>query len=165
MSFKLIIDTGTWMKLEKLLNLNIINEKHIGELYNLAQISITPQIERELNQLSIYSWQKNKTYIIPVTNEKDYFRAINDGFDKANASIFGIYEKFTYTILTEDRPLLRYGKMYNMDFIFFIDFLLRLMETDLISKNELYSMNKAIFNLRNINKNHFSRIKKFAQHY
>lgn len=165
MLFKLIIDTGTWMKLEKLLNLDIINESFIDALYNLAQISITPHIERELNQLSVYSWQKNKTYIIPVTNEKEYLRAINDGFDKADASIFGVYENMVYTILTEERPLLNYGKMFNLDIVFFIDFLSKLLETDHISKNELYSMNKALYNLKNINKHKYSKIKTLAQRF
>ena len=165
MSFKLIIDTGTWMKLGKLLHLNVINERFIDELYRLAQISITPQIERELKQHSVDSWRKNKTYIVPVMNEKEYTRAINDEFDEADASIFGIQKNNEYLILTEDRPLLNYGKMYNLDFIFFIDFLSKLLETDLISKNELYSLNKALYKLRNTNKYQYSRTKAFAQHY
>ncbi len=165
MSFKLIIDTGTWMKLEKLLKISQIRESFIDELYKLAQISITPQIERELNQFSISSWQKNKTYIIPVTKEKEYLRALSDGFDKADASIFGVHGKTKNTIITEDRPLLKYGKMFSLDIVFFIDFLSRLLKTDLISKNELYSMNKALLNLKNINKHQYSRIKKFAQQY
>ena len=165
MSFKLIIDTGTWMKLGKLLHLHVINEHFIDELYRFAQISITPQIERELKQHSVDSWRKNKTYIIPVTNEKAYIRAINDKFDEADASIFGIQKKNEHLILTEDRPLLNYGKMYNLDFIFFIDFLSMLMEADLISKNELYSLNKTLYTLRNINKYQHSRTKALAQKY
>lgn len=165
MSFKLIIDTGTWMKLGKLLHLNVINERFIDELYRLAQISITPQIERELKQHSVDSWRKNKTYIVPVMNEKEYTRAINDEFDEADASIFGIQKNNEYLILTEDRPLLNYGKMYNLDFIFFIDFLSKLLETDLISKNDLYSLNKTLYKLRNTNKYQYSRTKAFAQHY
>ena len=165
MSFKLIIDTGTWMKLGKLLHLNVIDERFIDELYNIAQISITPQIERELKQHSVESWRKSKTYVVPVTNEKEYMRAINDEFDDADASIFGIQKKNEHLIITEDRPLLNYGKMYDLDFVFFIDFLTKLLETDLISKNELYSLNEVLYSLRNINKYQHSRTKAFAQHY
>ena len=87
---RLIIDTGTWMKLDKLKNQKIINNEFISGLYDLAEIIITPEIETELNYFSVQSWKKEKTFIIPVTNEQNYTRAINDGFDLADSSIFGI---------------------------------------------------------------------------
>ncbi len=134
MEFKLIVDTGTWFKLEKLLNLNVINSEFMRSLYRWNEIIITPQIKKELKYFSNSAWDQNKTYIIPVKYENKYNQAINDGFDKADASIFGLPDLEDSYILTEDRPLLKYGKIHQMPILFFIDYLVVLLQTDVITK-------------------------------
>lgn len=165
MELKLVIDTGTWLKLDKLLKHKIIQEEFLTQIYDLAEVIITPQIETELIHFKTKSWKKDKTFIIPITNEKNYDRALKDGFDQADSSIFGIAEIDSYFILSEDRPLLNYGKMYRLNFLFLIEFFVILLKTDLITKNELYVLNKNLYELRNINKKYFHRIKQIAERY
>jgi hypothetical protein len=163
--FKIIIDTGTWLKLDKLIDEKNINDKFLDTLYSLAEIYITPEIERELIYFSPHSWKKSKTYIIPVINTKDFQRAIQDGFDEADSSIFGINEISNYYVISEDRPLLEYGKIYKIQILFFAEFLVELLNFDLVSKKELYRLNRQLYNLRNINKNLFVKIKDFIQRF
>jgi hypothetical protein len=160
---KIFIDTGTWIKLDKLLAKNIINDKFITGLYKLVEIHITPQIEKEVLHFSLKSWQKERTYIIPITDQTKYERAIEDGFDEADSSLFGIPDIAHYIVVTEDRPLLEYGRLYHLNFVFFVEFLARLLENDLIASRELYYLNKELYLLKNIDKPLYSKMKLFSQ--
>ena len=161
----IIIDTGTWMKFDKLLKSKSLNKNFIGKLYTIGKLTITPEIEEELIYFNITSWNKNKTHILPILKQTEYLRALNDGFDKADASIFGIIHSIDYIVLSEDRPLVDYGKIYNYDFIPFIEFLVSLLEADMITKNQLFKLNKKLYELRNISKIKSKRIAKFAANY
>ena len=57
---KILLDTGTWMKLDKLMKLNIISKKFIDNLYQIMDIVITPEIAQELIYHNVISYQKNK---------------------------------------------------------------------------------------------------------
>ncbi len=143
----------------------MIDDDFIDKLYALAEITVTPEIETELIYFSPQSWKKEKTFIIPITKKETYLRAINDGFDPADSSIFGIEDLNKYNILTEDRPLLKYGQIYRLNILFFVEFLAKLLESDIITKNELYFLNKNLFQLRNIDKKLFGKIKDFAHRF
>ena len=161
----IIIDTGTWMKFDKLLKSKSLNKNFINKLYTIGKVTITPEIEEELIYFNIASWSKNKTHILPISKQAEYLRALNDGFDKADASIFGIIHSIDYVVLSEDRPLVDYGKIYNYDFIPFIEFLVSLLEADMITKNQLYKLNKKLYEFRNVSKIKSKRIAKFAANY
>ncbi len=161
----IIIDTGTWIKFDKLLKSKSINKNFIKRLYTIGKVTITPEIEEELLYFNIASWNKNKTHILPILEQTKYLRAINDGFDKADASIFGIIHSVDYIVISEDQPLVDYGKLYKYDFIPFIEFLVSLLEADMITKNQLYKLNKKLYELRNISKIKSKRIAKFAANY
>ena len=162
---RIIIDTGTWLKLDKLLKQKVIQKEFIQDLYNLADIIITHEIETELLHFSVISYIKERTIILPISKQKAYQRTIDDGFDAADASIFGIIDSDSYFILSENRPLISYGKMHRMNFLFFAEFLSKLLESDLISKNELYFLNKTLYELRNVPKKMFQRIRQIAEQY
>ena len=161
----IIIDTGTWMKFDKLLKTKSINKNFIKNLYTIGKITITPEIEEELIYFNIASWNKSKTHILPILKQVEYLRAINDGFDKADASIFGIIHSVDYIVISEDRPLVDYGKIYKYDFLPFIEFLVSLLEANMITKNQLYKLNKKLYELRNVSKIKSKRIAKFATNY
>lgn len=160
MKESIIIDTGTWIKLDTLLRMNKIDQKFIDSLYTYFKIIITPEIEEELIFFQINSWDKKKTYCIPIEDKKLTKIALADGFDDADASIFGLKEGISSIILTEDRPLHPYGKMHGLNFKFFIEFLQILCSEELIERRELHNLNKILYEIRNINKKTYKMIKK-----
>ena len=160
---KIILDTGTWMKLDKLMNVNIISKKFIDKLYQIVDIAITPEIEQELIAHKVISYQKNKTFIIPISNSKLYTRVRNDNFDKADASIIGINNIQEYLIISEDRPLNKYYKMYNLTIMFFADFIWVLLKEGMISKNKAYRLLKPFQEIRNIPKDKYKKLLKKIQ--
>ncbi len=155
---RLLIDTGTWIKIERLLQDNIISIQFMDNLYDVFEITITPEIEFELNRYKIHIWQKSRTYVVPVQDLETKNRVLADGFDEADASTFG-FNNEDLIVLSEDRPLIKYGRVFNNKFLFFADFLLLLYENGLISKRNLYNLNKHLFSIRNINKKLFKDIK------
>jgi len=159
----IIIDTGTWMKLQKLLELKFIKPSFISILYDFGKISITPEILLELNRHKVSSWDSNRTFVIPVENLSMKAKVMEDGFDEADASIFGLPQFNEMVIITEDRPLLKYSKIFGLNFVHFADFLTILAKNNFISKNNLYRLIKNLYNLRNIGKKRFKYYKKFAQ--
>ncbi|MHA1601453.1 MAG: hypothetical protein ACTSVU_00610 [Promethearchaeota archaeon] len=163
MQKSLVIDTGTWMKLQKLLELKFINNSFIFRLYEFGKIIITPEIALELDRQNVSSWDKNRTFIIPVENDSLKLKAMEDGFDEADASIFGLSHVSKMIILTEDRPLLKYAMMYGLNFLHFADFLAILAKNELLSKNNLYRFVHQLYDLRNIGKKRLKKYKKLAQ--
>jgi hypothetical protein len=159
----IIIDTGTWIKLDTLLKMDKIDQKFIDSLYTFFKIIITPEIEDELVYFQLKSWNKKRTYCIPIEDKKLMEIALADGFDNADASIFGLKERNNSIILTEDRPLHPYGKMHGLNFKFFIEFLQVLFSEELIERRELYHLNKILYEIRNINKKTYKIIKKNLQ--
>ncbi|MBN2156206.1 MAG: hypothetical protein JW776_09195 [Candidatus Lokiarchaeota archaeon] len=155
---KLIIDTGTWTKLDTLVIDGAISKEFIELLYEQFDIIITPEIEIEIEYYNISSWIKNQTFVIPVKYIEAKKKAERDGFDEADASIFGIDTR-DCIILSEDRPLIKYGSISLMNFMYFAEFLLLLCESSLVSKNNLYDLNKHLYSIRNIGKKLFKDIK------
>ena len=163
MQTNILIDTGTWMKLEKLIQLDFITPQFISILYEFGKLIITTDIELELNRHNVSSWKKLKTYIIPVENPSLKIRAMEDGFDEADASIFGLSQLHEIIVITEDRPLLKYGKLNGFNFIHFADLLVIFAKNQLLSKNNLYRFSKQLFAMRNIGKKRFKKYKNLAQ--
>ncbi|TFG17460.1 MAG: hypothetical protein EU530_10580 [Promethearchaeota archaeon] len=155
---KLIIDTGTWTKLDTLEVDGVISKEFIELLYEHFDVIITPEIETEMQYYNVSSWIKNKTFVIPVEDIEAKKKVERDGFDEADASIFGIDTR-DCIILSEDRPLIKYGSISLMNFMFFAEFLVLLFESSLVSKNNLYNLNKHLYSIRNIGKNLFKDIK------
>ena len=163
MQTTIIIDTGTWMKLQKLLELKFIKPSFISILYDFGKISITPEILLELDRHKVSSWNKKRTFVIPVEKLSMKAKVMEDGFDEADASIFGLSQITEMVVITEDRPLLKYGKIYGLNFVHFADFLTILAKNNILSKNNLYRFIKNLYDLRNIGKKRFKYYKKFVQ--
>ncbi len=165
MDLKFVIDTGTWMKMDALREDKIINQKFIETLYQCAEIKITHEIEDELKYHEVLSYDKMKTHITPVQNQLGFERALKDGYDRADASILGIKLIEEYIILTEDRPLYDYCEMYNLNVLFFADFIWLILTFGWISKNRAYKILHPLQSLKNISKFRYKHLIKKIKEY
>ena len=156
---KLILDTGTWLKLDRLISQKIITQSFIDILYSNYRIIITPEIEEELSYFKNTAWEKNKTYIVPIEDEMNAKRAYEDGFDAADSSIFGISNVKDMIIISEDRPLIKYSNS-SLEIYHFSEFLVELNKRNLLSKDRIYNIVKHLYSIRNIGKKIHNRIKK-----
>ena len=100
----LLIDTGNWLKLDKLKGEKLFNPNRI---YEWAEIQITHEVEFEIEHFKCSSWERKKTVIIPIKNQIVYNEAIELDFDVADASILsnGQKENLEYLIVSEDQAL------------------------------------------------------------
>ncbi len=158
MKLKLVIDTGTWMKFDALLEKQVIEQKFMELLYTSCDIIITHKIEEELIFHRVKSYDHQKTIILPIARDTAYKRAITDGFDHADSSILGIDGIEEYIVVSEDRPFIRYCKMYNLQIMFLSDFIWMMLTFHWLSKNKAYKIVKPLQSLRNITKNQHKRL-------
>ena len=153
----LLIDTGTWLKLDKLKGEKLFNPNRI---YEWAEIQITHEVEFEIEHFKCSSWERKKTVIIPIKNQIVYNEAIELDFDVADASILsnGQKENLEYLIVSEDRPLMDFIQMKGFIGGFLIDIFRIFTALGLMEKKELYRLAKRLYDLRNINKKKLKRI-------
>jgi hypothetical protein len=146
----LIIDTGTWLKLEKLNKLNLFQSIN---LYRWAKIQITHEVEKELIYFNCISWIKKKTQILPIYDQEIYQEARDLDFDEADASIlsFGKITNNSIIIISEDRPLIDYARLNDFKAIFLADLFQIFTGMGNLSKKELYNLIVNLYDLRNIN--------------
>ncbi|MHA1888611.1 MAG: hypothetical protein ACTSX0_11325, partial [Promethearchaeota archaeon] len=137
----------------------------LTNIAKVGNICITPEIQEEIEYFQITSWNNRKTFVIPVQNEEIYRRVQNDGFDAADASLIANLNTESAIGITEDRPLLKYAVLNHYDILFLVDFLKRLVQLQIMKKNEFYRINKALYQVRNIKKSHFEKNKLFAQRF
>ena len=142
MKAKFIIDTGTWMKFDELVEEKIISPKFIKNLSQIANIYITHEIEKELEYHGVNSYQtiKPTVFVVPISNEAIFRQAIEDGYNSADSSIIGIENIENYTIISEDRPLVEYYSMFRLKIMFFADMVWSLLNSGMISKNSAYKI-------------------------
>ncbi len=117
---RLFIDTGTWLKLDALDALKLFEPTF---LYEWSEISITHQVDEELHHFNNKSINRKRTSILPIKNKEIYDDAIAFGFDPADSSIIshGEPDDPNVLIISEDRPLLKYTKMYRFYIMQLID--------------------------------------------
>jgi len=157
----LIMDTGTWFKLDVLLENSTIQQNFVVLLSELFEIAITYQIEKELTHFNIKSYKliRSQITLLPITNQDLFQHARDDDFDEADASIAGINQIQARIIITEDRPLLAYFAMYELNVMFFADFVYFLLRQEVITKNSAYKLVAPLQRLRNISKKQSCRLK------
>ncbi len=146
---KLFIDTGTWLKLDALSALQIFEP---NVLYEWAEIFTTHQVDEELRHFENKSIHRALTSILPVKNKKIYEDAVAVGFDPADSSIIshGAIDDPDVIIVSEDRPLLKYTKMYHFYIMQLVDLFQVLSKQGHIRLNELYQLAREMQRLRNI---------------
>ena len=161
---RLLLDTGSWLKLDKLNQENIFNP-HL--LYEWATIETTHEVVIELEHFKCSSWKKNKTVIIPIKNQEIYDEAIELKYDKADASVISNGQKsdLEYLIVSEDRPLMDYVELYGFMGGFLIDIFRIFTSLDLLTKKELYRLAKRLHEMRNINKKKLKNILQWRNQY
>ncbi len=147
----LLIDTGTWLKLDLLKERKLFDP---AKLYEWATIKITHEVEEELVHFQCNSWERTKTHIVPVEDQRIYNDAINANFDVADASILslGKREDLDTFIISEDRPLLDYARMTGLIIGLLADFFQVCDAMEWLSHRELYRLVKALHSLKNITK-------------
>ena len=149
---KIIIDTGTWIKFDELIEEEIISLEFIKNLTLVADVYITHEIEIELRYFEIksYSSIKHKIFVVPIINKELFEKSIEDGYDIADSSIIGIQNIENYIIISEDRPLVEYYSMFKLNIMFFADFIWILLKNGMVSKNSAYKIIKPLQKLRNL---------------
>ena len=160
MKAKFIIDTGTWMKFDELVEEKIISFKFLEYLSQIAGIYITHEIEEELEYHGVNSYQtiKTKVFVVPISNEAVFRKAIEDGYDSADSSIFGIANIENYIIISEDRPLVEYYSMFRLKIMFFADLIWLLLKNGMVSKNNVYKIIRPLQKLRNLPLKKYKRL-------
>jgi hypothetical protein len=146
---RLFIDTGTWLKLDALAALKLFEPRF---LYEWSEVFITHQVDEELHHFKNTSVNRTRTSILPIKNKKIYDDAIAVGFDAADSSIisYGEPDNPGVLIISEDRPLLKYTKMYRFYIIQLVDLFQVFTKRGWISFNELYQLAREMQRLRNI---------------
>ncbi len=145
----LLIDTGTWLKLDPLKERKLFDP---AKIYEWATIKITYEVEEELVHFQCNSWECAKTHIVPVGDQRIYKDTINTNFDAADASILSVGKSkyLDYFIISEDRPLLDYAIMTGLIIGLLADFFQVCDVMDWLSHRELYRLVKALYTLKNI---------------
>lgn len=158
---KLMIDTCSWFKLERLSRLGLFDANN---LYKWAEIQITHDVEKELDYWQCSVWKKERTQILPVKNEKIFNEAILLGYDIADASILSNGSKDPdFFIVSEDRAMIKYLRLYRFSSIQIIDLFRILTRLNFISRTELYRLAKYLRINRNITKRKLKSIKKWLR--
>jgi predicted nucleic acid-binding protein len=154
----LIIDTGTWLKLDVLKADNMFDAE---QLYNWAEIIVTHHVLKELEYYNCKSFQKEKTKITPIENITIFQDLIKSNFDEADASILSLGKKSPkISIISEDGALLEYARVHHFYAIQLIDLFRSLTEINLITNRLLYHLTKTLRQLKNITKKKEKRILK-----
>ncbi len=154
-----IIDTCTWLKLDLLNENQAFNPNY---LYEWIEIEITHQILKELEYYNCNSFQKEKTKIIPIENEKIYQNALTVNFDDADASLLSCGKKSSISIIvSEDGLLLEYARIHNYFALQLIDLLQILTTKRFIAPRNLYHLTKLLRELDNITKKKEKEILKY----
>lgn len=159
---KLFIDTGTWLKLDVLSALKLFEP---NSLYEWAEVFTTHQVDEELHHFNNKSINRPLTSILPIKNKDIYNEAVSVGFDPADSSIIshGEIDNPDVLIISEDRPLLKYTKMYHFYIMQLIDLFQVLSKQGHISFNELYRLAKEMQRLRNITRKKQDEIKEWLK--
>jgi hypothetical protein len=155
---RLFIDTGTWLKLDALDALKLFVPK---SLYEWSEVFITHQVDEELRHFKNISIDRNHTSILPIKNKKVYEDALAVGFDAADSSIIshGEPDDPGTLIISEDRPLLKYTKMYRFYIMQLVDLFQVFANLGHISPNELFQLAMEMQRLRNITRKKQDEIK------
>ncbi|MHA1651027.1 MAG: hypothetical protein ACTSYB_12600 [Candidatus Helarchaeota archaeon] len=146
----LLIDTCTWFKLDLLTEENLFNSEN---LYELAEIEITHQVLKELEHFGSSSFQKERTKINPIRNQKIFNDVLELGFDEADASILSFGSKTkNFILVSEDNALLEYARVHGYFAIQLIDLFRLFTQKKIIKPRKLYHLTKKLRELKNITK-------------
>ncbi|MEX2683535.1 MAG: hypothetical protein Q6373_018305 [Candidatus Sigynarchaeota archaeon] len=159
---RLFIDTGTWLKLDVLAAMKLFEARL---LYEWSEVFITHQVDEELRHFKNKAIVRERTSILPIKNKKIYDDAIAVGFDPADSSIIshGEPDNPDALLISEDRPLLKYAKMYKFFIMQLVDLFQVYTKQGRISTNELYQLAREMQRLRNITRKKQNEIKEWLK--
>jgi hypothetical protein len=105
-----------------------------------------------------------KVEVLPHQDNRIYKDALTLDFDEADASILShsFDETDTY-IISEDRPFLTYGKSFGIKIIQLVDFMEVLTSLNIVSKNDLYQINRELRKIKNISEKKEKSIKNWLK--
>ncbi len=158
---KFFVDTFSWKKIGILQESRLVD---IDPVYAKVKICITHAVLDEIKHFELKSCQVDKTEILPHQPNKIYKEALALQFDDADASILshGFDDDDTY-IISEDRPLLTYGKSFGIKIVQLVDFMQVLTALNVISRNNLYQINRKLRDLKNISKKKADAVKEWLK--
>jgi rRNA-processing protein FCF1 len=156
----IIVDTGTWLKLDFLSSIDLFSPEQI---YSWNQVIVSHQVEEELTHFQCKSFTKKNTRILPINNMEIYNEAISLGFDDADASLASMGEKNSNStiIVTEDRPLLDYLELNKIAAIQFAELLQIYTDMGKIEGKVFYRLTKELQERRNITKQKMNTLLKW----
>jgi rRNA-processing protein FCF1 len=154
---KFFVDTFSWKKIDILKELSLID---MDRAYDSLKICITHPVLTEISHFNLKSCILEKTQILPHQDNKLYRDALILGFDEADASLISCSndEEEVY-IVSEDRPLLTFGRSFGIKMVQLVDFMQVLTTLKVISKNNLYQINRKLREVKNISKRKEKSIK------
>lgn len=143
---ELLIDTCTWLKLERIQDLF-----DVKTLHEHASLAITHEVATELEQYRCQSWKREENAIYPIGDKDIYEDAISLDFDIADASLLSnCSTSINKCLITEDRALIKFAVMYKFNALQLIDLFRVLCGDARITKNHLFKLNRKLRELRNI---------------
>ena len=156
-TLKVIIDTGSWLKLDLLENKKLFS---VQSVYDWTKVIITHQVEEEVVHFRCSSYVQSETQIVPIENRQIYDECLSIGFDEADASIASLFpstnnqneRKEDYIVVSEDKPLLDYLHMKDIYAIQLIELFLIFTDMRKIQGKLFYRLVKILQDLRNITK-------------
>ena len=132
-------------------------------IYENVNLCITHEIQKEVVYRR-YACQSEKIQVLPTKPNQIYKDAKSLGFDEADASMMSILiKKDTYWGVTEDQPLITFGRSFELNIMQLIDFFQFLVKSDILSKNILYKITRDLRKMKNITKKKEKYIKKWLQ--
>ncbi|MHA1132399.1 MAG: hypothetical protein ACTSQI_05425 [Candidatus Helarchaeota archaeon] len=145
----IFLDTCTWLKLELL---ERTKQFSTSLLFSSSSIAITHKIREELEHFSIPQEKINKTIIYPIGDKAIYKHALDLGLDEADASLLsnGKIKEDQLYLISEDRAVLSFGRMFKMEIMQLIDLFQNLTTQNILDKTKLYNMVKFLRNQKNI---------------
>ncbi len=148
----LFLDTCTWLKIELLKTQDLFD---ISLLRSFSSIAITHEIRQELEHYSLSAIDIKQIIIYPIGDQTMYKHALEIGFDEADASLLsnGKVSLNDIILVTEDRAVLTFGQLYDMQIIQLSDLLRLLTDSNILDKTNFYHLIKFLRDQRNITKN------------
>ncbi len=152
-----LIDTCTWIKLDKLQELK---EFSSAQLYLWGEVQITHEVLKEIDHFHVQSCVREETTILPIENKQIYDEATAAQLDVADASLLSNGSRTPdKIIISEDSGLLDFARLYRLTALQLIDLFQFFTEGDYVTRRELYQHSRTLRDLKNITKKRQKEIK------
>ena len=156
------VDTNTWLKIFRI-------EKEFNNILDIAIMKFNIFLTHDVLEECLFhapdrrDFFKKMTIFPKLSKSFQYYKSL--GFDNADASLLEYADENIppitdnkYIIITEDPAMLKFNVYGKLRIIKFIDWLNRLHDFQMLTKNQLTILTNFLFRSRNITKRKKTRI-------